>query len=132
MTFGTELNRHLRRTFPACVSKKHPETTTVYIHDRMRCVKTKDKDITTVQQYMKLHILRPVQKILDGQYTHLYQLLDQKTCQTKALFTYHKRGKNAKPMEVPPEENGGPFIISKVKMFSFDGRAICCGEYLFC
>lgn len=111
MTFGTEQNRHLRRTFPACVSKRPPENTTVYIHDRMRCVKTKDKDIKTVQQYMQQHILKPVAKILDGQYTHLYQLLDQKTCQTKALFTYHKRGKHVKPMEVPSEENGGPFMI---------------------
>lgn len=53
-----------------------------------------------------------MEKILDGQYTFLYQLLDQKTCQTKALFTYHKRGKDVKPMEVPLEEEGGPLLIN--------------------
>lgn len=110
MTFGTDQNRHMRTTFPKCIFKEMPKNVAIFIGDRMQCVK-KPTESKTVQSYCQDHILKPVQKILDGQFQYLYQLFDQKTCPTKQLFVYHKRGTKTTPMEVPLEENGGPLLI---------------------
>ena len=100
----------MRTTFPKCIFKEMPQNVAIFIGDRMQCVK-KPTESKTVQSYCQDHILNPVKKILDGQFQYLYQLFDQKTCPTKQLFVYHKRGTKTTPMEVPLEENGGPLLI---------------------